>query len=48
MILDRASTAEIKEQAIKEGMLTLRQDGLVKFKAGLTSLEEVLRETANH
>jgi type IV pilus assembly protein PilB len=48
MIVDRASNAEIKAQAIKEGMLTLRMDGLEKFKTGLTSLEEILRETANH
>lgn len=48
MIVDRASNVEIKAQAIKEGMLTLRMDGLEKFKRGLTSLEEILRETANH
>ncbi len=48
MIVDRASNAEIKAQSIKEGMLTLRMDGLEKFKTGLTSLEEILRETANH
>jgi type IV pilus assembly protein PilB len=48
MIVDRASTAEMKEAAVKEGMLTLRQDGIEKFKAGHTSLEEVLRETAKH
>lgn len=48
MIVDRASNVEIKTQAIKEGMLTLRMDGLEKFKRGLTSLEEILRETANH
>jgi len=48
MIVDRGSNAEIKAQAIKEGMLTLRMDGLDKFKAGLTSLEEILRETASH
>ncbi len=48
MIVDRASNAEIKALAVKEGMLTLRMDGLEKFKAGLTSLEEILRETANH
>jgi type IV pilus assembly protein PilB len=45
MIVDRASNQEIKEHAIKEGMLTLRQDGIEKFKLGHTSLEEVLRET---
>ncbi len=48
MIVDRASNSEIKVQAIKDGMLTLRMDGLEKFKTGLTSLEEILRETASH
>jgi type IV pilus assembly protein PilB len=46
MILDRASTDSIKRQAISEGMLTLRQDALLKLKAGITTVEEVLRETA--
>ncbi len=46
MILNRASAAEIKEQAVREGMITLRGDGIVKLKAGVTSLEEVLRESA--
>jgi type IV pilus assembly protein PilB len=46
MIVERASTAEIKIRAIEDGMLTLRLDGLDKFKKGMTSLEEVLRETA--
>jgi type IV pilus assembly protein PilB len=48
LIIERASTSEIKKKAIEEGMLTLRQDGLEKFKRGDTSLEEVLRETTNH
>jgi type IV pilus assembly protein PilB len=47
MIVDRASNNEIKGQAVKEGMMTLRHDGIDKFKNGLTSLEEILRETAN-
>jgi type IV pilus assembly protein PilB len=46
MIIDRKSPAEMKKQAIEEGMLTLRMDGLEKFKMGLTSLEDVLRETS--
>ncbi|MDH3216733.1 MAG: ATPase, T2SS/T4P/T4SS family, partial [Candidatus Krumholzibacteria bacterium] len=46
MILERKSTAEVKHTAIKESMLTLRLDGLEKFKKGVTSLEEVLRETS--
>ncbi|MCW2278641.1 GspE/PulE family protein [Heliophilum fasciatum] len=37
------SAAEIKQAAIAEGMITLRQDGLRKVKEGFTSLEEVLR-----
>jgi type IV pilus assembly protein PilB len=46
MIVERRSTAEIKQAAIKGGMLTLRADGLHKFKRGATSLEEILRETS--
>jgi type IV pilus assembly protein PilB len=48
MILDRRSVSDLKKQAVEEGMLTLRVDGLQKFKMGLTSLEEVLRETSAH
>lgn len=46
MIIDRKSTSEIKERSVQEGLLTLRADGLEKFKKGVTSLEEVLRETS--
>lgn len=46
MILDRASTSEIKKKAIEEGMLTLRMDGIRKMLLGDTTPEEVLRETA--
>ena len=46
MIIDRNSVTDLKKQAIEEGMLTLRMDGLWKFQQGWTSLEEVLRETA--
>jgi type IV pilus assembly protein PilB len=46
MILDRASTAELREKAIKQGMLTLREDGLIKIQKGVTTVEEVLRETS--
>ena len=48
MVVDRASTPEIREQAVSEGMLTLRMDGLRNLKKGITTLEEVLRETADH
>ncbi|HEX5527051.1 MAG TPA: ATPase, T2SS/T4P/T4SS family [Solirubrobacterales bacterium] len=40
-----AAEAEIASAACEEGMLTLREDGLAKVRAGLTSLEEVLRVT---
>jgi type IV pilus assembly protein PilB len=46
LILDRASTSEIQKLAIKQGMLTLRKDGLIKVTKGVTTVEEVLRETA--
>jgi len=45
-ILRGASTAELSEQAVSEGMLTLRMDGMVKVKKGVTTLEEVVKETA--
>ncbi len=45
MILDRASTAELRERAMSDGMITLREDALWKMTQGMTSLEEVLRET---
>lgn len=40
-----SAASEIKKVAIAEGMVTLRDDGLRKTMAGLTSLEEVLRVT---
>jgi type IV pilus assembly protein PilB len=46
MIVERRPSADLKQQAIAEGMLTLRSDGLEKFKKGSTSLEEILRETS--
>ena len=42
----RASSAEIKNVAMAEGMLTLRQDGWAKVQMGLTSVEEILRVVA--
>ncbi|MGE5416858.1 MAG: GspE/PulE family protein [Acidobacteriota bacterium] len=43
MTLEHASAGEMKAQAIREGMMTFRLDGLHKAKQGLTSLEEVMR-----
>ncbi len=45
IILKNGSTLEIAQQAEREGVLTLRQAGLLKVKQGLTSLEEVLAVT---
>jgi type IV pilus assembly protein PilB len=46
LVLERASASEIKTAAIEEGMLTLRRDALEKLKRGVTTVEEVLKETA--
>ncbi len=46
MTISRATEPEIAGVAREEGMLTLREDGVVKIRAGVTSLEEVLRVTA--
>jgi type IV pilus assembly protein PilB len=45
LILQGASVFDIKKQAIASGMKTLRRSGLLKVKAGLTSLEEVVENT---
>jgi type IV pilus assembly protein PilB len=46
MIVAEVGDLEIKEQAIKEGMRTLREVGIEKLKAGLTTVEEVLSSTS--
>ena len=43
MTIDGASEAEITEVARSEGMVTLREDGLMKVRAGVTSIAEVAR-----
>ena len=45
LILVGASALELRRKAIEEGMITLRGSGLQKIKDGVTSIEEVLRET---
>ena len=45
LILVGASSLEIKKKALEQGMITLRRSGLQKVAAGLTTMEEVLRET---
>jgi type IV pilus assembly protein PilB len=46
MILRGASVADIQAQAVVDGMLTLRMDGMKKVERGVTTLEEVVKETA--
>src|SRR6478609_1914961 len=45
LILVGASALELRRKAIEEGMITLRGSGLRKDKEGVTTIEEVLRET---
>jgi type IV pilus assembly protein PilB len=45
LVLVGASALELRRKAVEEGMITLRQSGLRKVKDGLTTIEEVARET---
>ena len=47
LIIKRASASVIKNQAIQEGMKTLRMAGIDKAREGITTLEEVLRSTSD-
>ena len=46
LIMQSAGAAEIQKAAIEEGMLTLRMDGWLKVLKGITTLDQVVRETA--
>jgi type IV pilus assembly protein PilB len=45
LILIGASSLELRKRAIEDGMITLRESGLHKIRNGITTLEEVVRET---
>lgn len=47
LILKGVTSAEILDMAKQQGMTTLREDAMKKLKKGITSLEEVIRETAS-
>ncbi len=47
LVIERASATEIKRLGLKEGMRTLRINGILKAREGITSLEEVLGNTAS-
>jgi type IV pilus assembly protein PilB len=46
LIMQNASADEIRDMAIDDGMLTLRMDGWLKVLKGITTLEQVIRETS--
>jgi len=46
LILNGASTTELKREAMRHGMKSLRQAGITKIKEGVTTIEEVLRGSA--
>ncbi len=46
MIIDEAPIEKIKEYAVTKGMKTLREDAMTKYNMGLTTMEEVVRVTA--
>lgn len=46
LAVGRAQATVIKEQAIKEGMLTMKEDGIIKALNGLTTIDEILRVTS--
>jgi len=45
LILIGASALELRKKAVDDGMITLRESGLQKIRAGVTTIEEVVRET---
>ncbi len=45
LILIGASALELRKRAIEDGMITLRESGLYKIRSGVTTVEEVVRET---
>jgi type IV pilus assembly protein PilB len=45
LILKKADTKDIRDQALKEGLLTIVEDGFIKAKNGITTIEEIMRVT---
>jgi len=43
MLLANSGASEIKVEALREGMITMKRDGMLKVKEGITSIREVLR-----
>ena len=47
LVLDNVSALELRRTACAEGMRTLRQNGLLKVCEGVTTVDEVVRETVH-
>ncbi len=45
LILQKAQSVEIKHKSMEQGMITLRRSGLIKVKNGITTIDEVVRDT---
>ena len=45
LIIIGASAIELRRKAIELGMITLRESGLCKIREGITTVEEVVKET---
>jgi len=45
LVMKHATAGELREEAVREGMLTMYEDGLRKAVRGITTIEEVLRAT---
>jgi type IV pilus assembly protein PilB len=45
LILSGASAVELRRKAMEEGMIGLRQSGLQKIRDGITTIDEVVRES---
>jgi type II secretory ATPase GspE/PulE/Tfp pilus assembly ATPase PilB-like protein len=46
LIVKNTTSEMLQDEAIKEGMITMQTDGLIKSLRGLTTLEEVMRVTS--
>jgi len=45
LVYDNANLEDIREAALKQGMVTLREAGIMKIEQGITTIHEVLRST---
>lgn len=46
LTISRATANQMLDQAVKEGMITMKQDGILKVLSGITTLDEILKETS--